>query len=92
MLIALLNVKGQAGLINFNARLINFNARLAAGFFKNKRIVLFDTLIQQCSEDQVVAVLAHELGECSRCFCVAERWLVQLELGRKNGEVAVLPG
>lgn len=32
------------------------------GFFKNKRIVLYDTLIQQCSEDQVVAVLAHELG------------------------------
>jgi STE24 endopeptidase len=27
-----------------------------------KRIVLFDSLIQQCSEAQVVAVLAHELG------------------------------
>jgi Zn-dependent protease with chaperone function len=33
------------------------------GFFKNKRIVLYDTLIGQCSEEQVVAVLAHELGE-----------------------------
>ncbi len=33
------------------------------GFFKNKRIVLYDTLINQCSEEQVVAVLAHELGE-----------------------------
>lgn len=32
------------------------------GFFKNKRIVLFDTLIEQCDEEQVVAVLAHELG------------------------------
>lgn len=32
------------------------------GFFKNKRIVLYDTLIGQCSEEQVVAVLAHELG------------------------------
>lgn len=32
------------------------------GFFNNKRIVLFDTLIKQCSEEQVVAVLAHELG------------------------------
>ena len=32
------------------------------GMFKNKRIVLFDTLIEQCSEEQVVAVLAHELG------------------------------
>eukprot|EP00735_Rhodelphis_limneticus_P003650 TRINITY_DN15143_c0_g1::TRINITY_DN15143_c0_g1_i1::g.30583::m.30583 TRINITY_DN15143_c0_g1::TRINITY_DN15143_c0_g1_i1::g.30583 ORF type:complete len:470 (+),score=80.87,sp/Q8RX88/FACE1_ARATH/54.33/4e-154,Peptidase_M48/PF01435.13/3e-52,DUF955/PF06114.8/6.5e+03,DUF955/PF06114.8/0.024,DUF955/PF06114.8/6.2e+02,SprT-like/PF10263.4/0.064,DUF4538/PF15061.1/3.1e+03,DUF4538/PF15061.1/0.049,Peptidase_M56/PF05569.6/1.5e+03,Peptidase_M56/PF05569.6/0.19,Peptidase_M43/PF05572.8/0.22,DUF3671/PF12420.3/0.75,DUF367 len=32
------------------------------GFFKNKRIVLYDTLIQQSTEDEVVAVLAHELG------------------------------
>ena len=31
------------------------------GFGRNKRIVLYDTLIDQCSEDQVVAVLAHEL-------------------------------
>ncbi|KAM5555444.1 CAAX prenyl protease 1 [Rosa sericea] len=33
------------------------------GFFKNKRIVLYDTLIQQCTNDEeIVAVLAHELG------------------------------
>ncbi|KAG2493230.1 hypothetical protein HYH03_008646 [Edaphochlamys debaryana] len=32
------------------------------GFFSNKRIVLYDTLLEQCSEEQVVAVLAHELG------------------------------
>ncbi|XP_021887808.1 CAAX prenyl protease 1 homolog [Carica papaya] len=33
------------------------------GFFKNKRIVLYDTLIQQCkNEEEIVAVIAHELG------------------------------
>ncbi|XP_008810111.1 CAAX prenyl protease 1 homolog [Phoenix dactylifera] len=33
------------------------------GFFNNKRIVLYDTLIQQCkNEVEVVAVIAHELG------------------------------
>ncbi|XP_077245457.1 CAAX prenyl protease 1 homolog isoform X2 [Tasmannia lanceolata] len=33
------------------------------GFFNNKRIVLYDTLLQQCKEDEeVVAVIAHELG------------------------------
>lgn len=34
------------------------------GFFKNKRIVLYDTLINQCkdNEEEIVAVLAHELG------------------------------
>lgn len=32
------------------------------GFFNNKRIVIYDTLIEQSTEDEVVAVLAHELG------------------------------
>ncbi|XP_050387643.1 CAAX prenyl protease 1 homolog [Argentina anserina] len=33
------------------------------GFFNNKRIVLYDTLIQQCENDEeIVAVIAHELG------------------------------
>mmetsp|Transcript_10212 Transcript_10212/g.37560 ORF Transcript_10212/g.37560 Transcript_10212/m.37560 type:complete len:432 (+) Transcript_10212:144-1439(+) len=32
------------------------------GFWRNKRIVLYDTLIKQCSEEEIVAVLAHELG------------------------------
>jgi STE24 endopeptidase len=32
------------------------------GVFGKKRIVLFDTLIQSMSTDEVVAVLAHELG------------------------------
>lgn len=32
------------------------------GFFKSKRIVLFDTLLKQCSDEEIVAILAHELG------------------------------
>lgn len=32
------------------------------GFGKNKRIVLFDTLIAQHTEDELIAVLAHEMG------------------------------
>lgn len=32
------------------------------GFFKSKRIVLFDTLLEQCNNKQIVAVLCHELG------------------------------
>lgn len=42
------------------------------GFFNNKRIVLYDTLINQCTEDQVVAVLAHELGhwKLSHTLCL----------------------
>lgn len=33
-----------------------------SGFGKNKRIVLFDTLINDLETDEIVAVLAHEIG------------------------------
>lgn len=32
------------------------------GFGSNKRIVLFDTLIEQLNNEEITAVLAHELG------------------------------
>lgn len=32
------------------------------GFMKNKRIVLFDTLLEQVSPDEVVSIVGHELG------------------------------
>lgn len=35
------------------------------GLWKNKRIVLFDTLLKQASQNEIVAVLAHELGHWS---------------------------
>ena len=33
-----------------------------SGFGKNKRIALFDTLIDSMDEDEILAVLAHEVG------------------------------
>ncbi len=36
------------------------------GFGKNKRIVFYDTLLKTLSEDEVEAVLAHELGHFKR--------------------------
>ena len=35
------------------------------GFFKNKRIVLFDTLMEQVHDDEILAILGHELGKSS---------------------------
>ncbi|KAF9945296.1 hypothetical protein BGZ72_001499 [Mortierella alpina] len=32
------------------------------GFFKNKRIVLYDTLLEHSNNEEICAVLAHELG------------------------------
>ncbi len=37
-----------------------------SGFGKQKRVTLFDTLIQDLEEDEVVAVLAHEVGHYKR--------------------------
>lgn len=62
------------------------------GFGRNKRIVLFDTLIQNLSEEQVEAVLAHEIGHEKKhhikkmlCFSVlfilAGFWVLSLLLG-----------
>ncbi|KAF8652934.1 hypothetical protein HU200_062363 [Digitaria exilis] len=56
------------------------------GFFKNKRIVLYDTLIQQCSnEDVIVSVIAHELGHWKLnhtiYFFVAVQLLMFLQFG-----------
>ena len=33
-----------------------------SGFFKRKRIVLFDALLKRLTNDEIIAVLAHELG------------------------------
>lgn len=33
------------------------------GFGNNKRIVLFDTLLEQVEEDEILAILGHELGQ-----------------------------
>jgi STE24 endopeptidase len=32
------------------------------GFFKNKRIILFDTLLKQVHNDKILALLGHKLG------------------------------
>jgi STE24 endopeptidase len=36
------------------------------GFGKTKRIALFDTLLQNHSREEILAVLAHEIGHCKR--------------------------
>ena len=37
-----------------------------AGFGKTKRIALFDTLIEKHGREELLAVLAHEIGHCKR--------------------------
>lgn len=51
------------------------------GFGPQKRIVLYDTLIEQLAEEEVVAVLAHEVGHYKRKHVRAQLVLGILQTG-----------
>jgi STE24 endopeptidase len=50
------------------------------GFGKNKRIALFDTLIENHSESELIAVLAHEVGHCKHRHVVQHFVFAQINL------------
>ncbi|KAJ2613023.1 zinc metalloprotease, partial [Coemansia sp. RSA 1365] len=49
------------------------------GFFKSKRIVIYDTLIEQCSTEEIVAVLGHELGHWKKNHVMRMLAMAQLQ-------------
>ncbi|MTI86875.1 MAG: M48 family metallopeptidase [Balneolaceae bacterium] len=51
------------------------------GFGKNKRIALFDTLIEKHSVDELVAVLAHEIGHYKRKHIIKNMVISVLHTG-----------
>lgn len=64
----ILELVRQAGFTGATIRIADASRRSSrlnaffSGFGKAKQIVLFDTLIQAMSEDEILAVLAHEVG------------------------------
>jgi STE24 endopeptidase len=51
------------------------------GFGKNKRIALFDTLIEKHTTDELVAVLAHEIGHYKKKHIVKNMGISVLQTG-----------
>ncbi len=51
------------------------------GFGKNKRIVLFDTLIEQHTVSELVAILAHEIGHYKKKHIVKQMVISILQMG-----------
>jgi STE24 endopeptidase len=51
------------------------------GFGKNRRIVLFDTLIEKLSTEELVAVLAHEMGHFKKKHIVKQLIIGSLSMG-----------
>ena len=71
------------------------------GYGKKKRVVLFDTLIAQLSTDEIVGVLAHEIGHYKHGHLIKDMvssllttlvtfWLFSLIID--NGTIAVAAG
>ncbi|MCP4673587.1 MAG: M48 family metallopeptidase, partial [Desulfobacula sp.] len=51
------------------------------GFGKNKRIVLFDTLIKQQSIEELVSILAHEMGHFKKKHIIKRLLVSILQMG-----------
>jgi STE24 endopeptidase len=51
------------------------------GFGKNKRIALFDTLIKNHTDDELVAVLAHEIGHYKKKHIIKNMFVSVLQTG-----------
>lgn len=49
------------------------------GFFKSKRIVVFDTLIEQCNTEEIVAIIGHELGHWKKNHILRMLTAVQVQ-------------
>ena len=65
---------------------------LFTGFGRHKRIALFDTLLHKLEADEVVAVLAHEIGHYKRRHVVQATVITVLHLGVLLFLVSVLVG
>ena len=56
-----------------------FSPRFFHSFFKNKRIVLYDTLIEQVETPELLAILGHEIGHwklnhTQQGFIISQVW------------------
>ncbi|KAJ2719931.1 zinc metalloprotease [Coemansia sp. Benny D115] len=49
------------------------------GFFGGKRIVVFDTLINQCTTEEIVAIIGHELGHWKKNHILRMLTAVQVQ-------------
>ena len=64
-----------------NTLLFTLQNAFMFGFMKNKRIVLFDTLIEQVSNDEILAILGHELGHWKMGHTVTNFVVTQVYTG-----------
>lgn len=67
---------GEISVMDGSKRSTKANAYFT-GFGKTKRIALYDTLVEEQTDDELVAVLAHEIGHF-KCRHILQRLLVSI--------------
>lgn len=67
---------GEISIVDGSSRSTKANA-FFTGFGKTKRIALFDTLLNNHTQDEILAVLAHEIGHC-QCRHVPKQLILSL--------------
>jgi STE24 endopeptidase len=71
---------GQVVVIDASRRSTKTNA-FFSGFGRRRRIVLYDTLVQQHPVEEIVAIVAHEVGHYSRRHVIQNLLLSSLQIG-----------
>lgn len=69
----------KISIIDASKRSTKLNA-FFSGFGKFKQVVLYDTLIEKMSSDQIVSVLAHEIGHAKHKHIIKNIFIMMLNL------------
>lgn len=72
--------------IGLNAKTGALNAALA-GLGRTRRVLLADTLLTRCTQDEIVAIIGHELGHLMRHHLI---WLIIVQAMVVTGAFAVM--
>jgi len=73
------NIKGIY-MVDASRRSTKMNA-FASGFGKTKTIGLFDTLVEKMTTDEIIAILAHEVGHAKKHHIIKQMPLTLLTVG-----------
>lgn len=71
---------GEVSVVDGSRRSSKANA-FFAGFGRNKRIALFDTLLAAHTEDEIIAVLAHEIGHFKKKHVIRQMIVGFIQMG-----------
>lgn len=73
-------VLGKISVIDASKRSARLNA-FFSGYGKFKQIIVYDTLLEKCSTDEIISVLAHEIGHSKHKDVLRNLLITMVQLG-----------